>query len=572
MFRAPPGMEREIVVKRVLLIGGYGGFGARLARRLSDTADADTHIIVAGRDGAKANAFAASLANASAAVVDRNGDIAAALLQLAPSLVIDAAGPFQASSFAVPQACIAAGIDYLDLADARDFVVGFADLDEAAKAKNVALVTGASSVPALSGAVVRALMDGRGGLAPLTKAEQIDMVISASNKASSGQSVAKAALSYAGQPVWIWRGQQWRTKAGWSDLQRVTFFAPDGTRLDGRWIALADIPDHALMPDRVAGRPAVTFRAGTELCPQMTSLWLMAFLVRWRILRSLLPLAPLLLKLVHATKHWGGDRSAMHVIVKGWQGTRPVERRWTLIAEQGDGPEIPTLAAELLARKLLTGQVEAGAVDAGPLLALEEFQPLFDKLHLHHGISETPLPRPVYARAMGPAFDALPDAVRDMHSLVGDGGAEGEGTVERPGGLLARLFGRIVSMPPAGHYPLHVGFAVDQGKEHWTRNFGGHRFASELSQEGVDGSGQVAERFGPMRFIFALPSEAQGLQMIFKRWTLFGIPMPRFLAANITAREWQDELGRFNFDVAVAFPMIGRIVHYTGWLRKEAEG
>lgn len=550
-------------MKRILLIGGYGGFGARLARRLSD---GETHVLIAGRNDEKARAFAASLPNASGVVVDRNGDVAAALADHKPDLVIDAAGPFQASHFAVPQACIAAHIPYVDLADARDFVIDFTELDHEAKAANVALVTGASSVPALSGAVIRTLMEG------VDKAETIDMVISASNKASAGESVSRAALSYAGKPVWIWRGQRWQTQAGWSELQPVRFEAPDGTSLTGRWIALADIPDHALLPDRVAGRPAITFLAGTELCFQMTGLWLMSFAVRWKMLRSLEMLAPVLIPFIRATKDWGGDRSAMHVIIKGWRGAAPVERRWTLIAEQGDGPEIPTLAAELVARKLLAGKIEAGAVDAGGLLSLDEFQPLFDKLHLHHGISEKPLAAPVYARAMGEHFSALPPAVQEMHNIIGDGGATGEGTVERPANIVARLIGAIVRFPPAGHYPLHVHFKEEGGTEKWTRDFGGHLFSSVLSQDGPDGSGHIAERFGPMRFVFALPSDGDGLQMTFKRWTFLGIPMPRVLAPRTEASEWQDEQGRFRFDVKIRFPVIGQIVHYTGWLRKEPQG
>src|SRR5881628_23475 len=73
---------------------------------------------------------------------------------LEADLVIDAAGPFQGSSYAVPEACIAARIPYLDLADGRDFVCGIGALDQAARAAGVAIVAGASSVCALSGAVV----------------------------------------------------------------------------------------------------------------------------------------------------------------------------------------------------------------------------------------------------------------------------------------------------------------------------------------------------------------------------------------------------------------------------------
>src|SRR3712207_8318986 len=49
--------------------------------------------------------------------------------------VIDAAGPFQHGGYAVAEACIGAGVSYLDLADGRRFVVGIDALD--ARARNV---------------------------------------------------------------------------------------------------------------------------------------------------------------------------------------------------------------------------------------------------------------------------------------------------------------------------------------------------------------------------------------------------------------------------------------------------
>ncbi|RYD83983.1 MAG: DUF4166 domain-containing protein, partial [Sphingomonadales bacterium] len=117
--------------------------------------------------------------------------------------------------------------------------------------------------------------------------------------------------------------------------------------------------------------------------------------------------------------------------------------------------------------------------------------------------------------------------------------------------------------PPTGEYPVRVSFAEHAGKERWTRDFGGHCFTSELSQAGQ----RVAERFGPLRFIFDLPSDGEGLRMALMDWTLFGVPMPRFLGPRINAREWVAE-GRFHFEVTVRMPVIGDVVHYTGWLAR----
>jgi len=138
--------------------------------------------------------------------------------------------------------------------------------------------------------------------------------------------------------------------------------------------------------------------------------------------------------------------------------------------------------------------------------------------------------------------------------------------VARGGHPLARLIGSIMRFPPSGDYPVHVGFTERGGKERWTRDFGGHRFASELAQAGEG----VAERFGPLRFAFDLPSDETGLRMVLRRWTLFRLPMPRALGPRIAAREWQED-GRFRFEVGVRLPLIGEVIHYAGWLDATAD-
>ena len=69
---------------RVIVLGGYGGFGARLSRRLARDG---WHVVVAGRNLAKAQAFAATLADAEGVAADRNGDLAPVLKSLRPALL-----------------------------------------------------------------------------------------------------------------------------------------------------------------------------------------------------------------------------------------------------------------------------------------------------------------------------------------------------------------------------------------------------------------------------------------------------------------------------------------------------
>jgi len=540
-------------VSRILVIGGYGGFGARLCRRLA--AAGGHELLVAGRSADKAAFFCAELPRARPVTMDRSRDVGAVLTAQRLDLVIDAAGPFQGSDYRVPSACIDCGIPYLDLADARDFVVGIKALDGRARAAGVAVVSGASSLPALSGAVARHLAEG------LDQVHNVDMALSVSSRAN-GASVVEAILSYVGQKVPLWRGRRSSHGFGWQEMRRQDFRVEGAAPLRRRHVAIADVPDLELLPSLLPGRPSVTFRAGIDLAVPMRGLWLASWLVRWGWLKSLRPAARWLLPLYRSIQRLGGDRSAMCVLVKGRAGAAEVERRWTVIAEQDEGRDIPTLAAAILAEEVLAGRQPAGAYDAAGLLLLAQFEPSFATLALRHETVERPLPPPLYARVMGADFNRLPESVRRIHQVCGDSGAGGEGNVVRGRGPAAHLIAAAMRFPPAGTVPLHVSFAEQDGIECWTRDFGGHGFSSELSGAGA----RVVERFGAMRFAFALGGGPDGLTMRLERWSLLRIAMPLFLAPRISAREWEEE-GRFRFDVRVAMPLVGEVIHYSGWLR-----
>jgi saccharopine dehydrogenase-like NADP-dependent oxidoreductase len=245
-------------VSRILVLGGYGGFGARIAKRL---AAAGHVVLVAGRVPGKARAFCAGNPALVPLALDRK-DIAAALAAERPDLVVDASGPFQAMDHAVPRACIAARTPYCDIADGRGFVCGMAALDDEAKAAGVAMIAGCSSVPALSGAVVRELARG------MTRLRAVEIAISASNRATAGPAVAAAILGQVGQSFLLYRGGQWISATGWQDVERLDFRVPGLAPVSRRLVAMVDVPDLQLLPARLPDAPAVAFRAGTELAVQ----------------------------------------------------------------------------------------------------------------------------------------------------------------------------------------------------------------------------------------------------------------------------------------------------------------
>lgn len=541
-------------MRRVLVLGGYGGFGARISRRL---AEAGFEVLVAGRSLDLAHAFCVDRPHLVPIRVDRDRDrdLAGALAEHRPFALVDAAGPFQGQDHAVPRACLLAGIHYLDIADARDFVTGFAALDPEARDRGLVLVSGASSVPALSGAACRALAQG------LDEIAAVEVAISASNRAAAGASVTRAILSYLGRPIRLWRGRRWVTGFGWQDMVRQGFAVEGACLIQPRLVALADVPDLDLLPDRLPGRPAVTFRAGTELDLANLALWLLSWLVRSRILRSMSPFSGALLRLQRVTRRLGSARSGMIVRMFGMRAGQRVERRWTLIAERGDGPEIPALTVPILLDRLAAGTLAPGARDAGEILALVDYEPAFSALAIRHEIREHPARPSLYRRIMGAAFDGLAPTVRATHETLREAGAGGRAIVTRGRHPLARLAAALIGFPPEGEHALHVEFTERDGVETWTRSFGPHRFRSRMSER----DGLLVERFGLLQFGFMLAVSRGGLAMELRRWWLGPVPLPLRLAPRTMAREWEED-GRFQLEVRIGLPLAGALVTYRGWL------
>src|SRR5262249_6006898 len=142
-------MMCQMVTLKILILGGYGTFGGRLAQLLAN--EGAVTLIIAGRSLAKAPRFCKKLPSAAMLIpylFDRNEDLEGQIKALSPNVVVDASGPFQSyghDPYRVVKACLGLGISYLDLADGSDFVAGIRQFDRAAKECNVFVLSGVSS-------------------------------------------------------------------------------------------------------------------------------------------------------------------------------------------------------------------------------------------------------------------------------------------------------------------------------------------------------------------------------------------------------------------------------------------
>jgi saccharopine dehydrogenase-like NADP-dependent oxidoreductase len=354
---------------KTIILGGYGNFGARISRALANSPGID--LVIAGRDLAKARALAVECGATAAAIDINDPDLARVLQDLGAGMVIHTAGPFQEQGYAVALAVAAAGAHYIDLADGRRFVCDFsAAVDQAFLARDRIAITGASTVPALSSAVIDHLSAGWRSIS------DIEFCIAPAQTAPRGVATMAAVLSYCGAPVQVWQGGRWTAMPGWGNPVRVEY-----ARLRPRLASLCDIPDLELFPAHYPGVQSVIFRAALELGVSQRGMALIGALRRMGVIARPERLAAFLNRAADGLDIFGSALGGMVVRVRGIDGAGAVvERAWHIAADDDNGPEIPCMAAILLARRIASGQLRSsGARTSTSALTLRDFEPEFQK-------------------------------------------------------------------------------------------------------------------------------------------------------------------------------------------------
>jgi saccharopine dehydrogenase-like protein len=366
---------------RILVLGGYGNFGARICRALARDG---IEVIAAGRDpnrGHQSAKFDASIGKAQVDIADKN--LEARIRSIAPDIVIHCAGPFQSQHYNVALASLAAGAHYIDLADGRAFVTKFsAEVDPIAKSANRLAVSGASTVPALSSAVVDHVAD------RFRSIEEIQIYIAPAQHAPRGEATMRAVFSYAGRPFQWLRDGTWRTVYGWQELRRLRF-ADLGTR----WAAACDVPDLELFPVRYPTAKTVEFRAALEVGIQHFLFAGVSQIRRWGIPVPLDKWAVTLDRFAGFLDRFGTERGGMLISVTGARTDGKRGRiDWHLTADNNHGPEIPCMPAILLSKKLMQGKIALrGAMPCMGLLTLDEFAPEFARWGIRAKFEEASL-------------------------------------------------------------------------------------------------------------------------------------------------------------------------------------
>ncbi len=320
-------------------------------------------MIITGRSREKANTFVSTLdpAFVSVAIFDVTRELSEQLEALQPTVVINTCGPFQTSNYDIARTCITHGVHYIDLADGREFVTGITELDAQANAKGISVISGASTVPGLSSAVIEHYIH------EFSEIELLHYGISPGQQVERGLATTQSILTYVGKKLKPFIGNSYAY--GWQGIYRQEY-----PELGKRWMSNCDIPDLDLLPKHYGIR-SIGFSAGLELGFMHIGLWMLSWVVRLGIPLNLPRYAAALLRISNWFNHFGTAHGGMHMIMRGInkQG-QSHERKWFIIAKDGDGPQIPCVPAIVLAKNLATNEpLKPGAYACVGLITLEEY-------------------------------------------------------------------------------------------------------------------------------------------------------------------------------------------------------
>jgi saccharopine dehydrogenase-like protein len=341
--------------QKIVILGGYGTFGSLISEQLVDSAN----LVIAGRDRERGQKYADSI-RANFVLCNAKDKKSLQKAVSGAYIVINASGPFLPKNYSIPLTCIEENCHYLDLADDREYVKEFIQLDELAKESEIFSCTGASTTPAVTHALVSELSS------QLPHVHSIKIYLSAGNKNKPGISTFESILSYAGTPIHVWNHGQWENFVGWGSTEYFDFPPPIGKR----FVQLCNVPDLELFPN-LFGADEVIFKAGLEL-PIFNLGLLVLAQVKRRLPQINLPvLAEPLIKISRLFKNFGSFSGCVMAVLEDQYGNR----KSLAFATSSNGTRIPTSPPVILARKILRdGPPAYGAFPCVGFISLGEFR------------------------------------------------------------------------------------------------------------------------------------------------------------------------------------------------------
>jgi hypothetical protein len=235
-------------MKSVVVFGGYGTFGAHVARELTRFGLA---MVIAGRDADRARAFAETLGPGHRGLAADVTDFESCRAALAgQEVAVNCAGPFSAFGTSLLDACLEIGCHYADIADDRNYTALVRSHDERFRRRGLTAVYGGSSLPSISGALGLSV---RQGSTAVPRRARVTLFIGNDNP--RGGAAISSLVQTLGQPIQTPQ----RIVKGFRDREVVPLPLPFGPRA----VFNFQSPEYDLFP-ALLGVTSVSVKVGFE--------------------------------------------------------------------------------------------------------------------------------------------------------------------------------------------------------------------------------------------------------------------------------------------------------------------
>jgi hypothetical protein len=340
-------------VSAAIILGGYGTFGALIAKEL---ACAGITVTVAGRDWRRAETLARALGPAHRALALDLTDAAACLTALSGHCVaVNCAGSLADLGSGLLDVCLRADCHYTDIAVERAHATIVRSYGESFRKEGLTAVYGCSSLPAISGALALAASGPAARSRRATAVpERVRVTLFIGNQNPKGRSALESLVRILGQPLQTPQGPV----LGFRDREVVVLPPPFGRR----GVFNFDSPEYDLFPDLLGAR-AVSVKVGFDLRSATYGFALLAVLGwNWPCL------VPWLQRIGTAMGWFGSSGGAVMTELFSGDGSR----RCAALVARKDGQRMAALPCALAVRALCEGKrFEAGAMTAYEFLGAD---------------------------------------------------------------------------------------------------------------------------------------------------------------------------------------------------------
>ncbi len=344
------------MTKKILILGGYGTCGRRIAEILMQEPDAE--CVIGGRDAVRGQAVSAALGIPFVAVdIERQASLNGALDGV--FAVVNTCGPFRPHDYVVAERCARRGVHYVDMADETSYILGIEGLSGRAIEGGVSVVSGAGSGLAFSSVLAAAIAPGFDAIA------EIEVAMLSGNRNPRGLASVRALLAAQKRRARLYEGGAWHEVPGYTKGRTVALPEPFGRHR----LYVTDAPEIEILGKRYGA--GVTYRTGLELAVLNRAHAWLGSLNRLGVIADPARYAKSLHAVQKGLRRFGKAAFGLRVVLRGERGGEPLVRKAALVACE-DGLSALCTPAVALVRKWMAGGGEPGAFPCSSVLTLAD--------------------------------------------------------------------------------------------------------------------------------------------------------------------------------------------------------